>query len=431
MNGEDGPSRATTNIAAGMTESVEVAIVGAGQAGLATSWYLEQAGVEHLVLEAGRVAETWRSRRWDSFCLVTPNWTVQLPGAPYRGPDPDGFMGRDELVDHFLEWAGSFHAPVREGCRVSALDIDGRDFVLNMGAESLRARNVVVASGGYQRAYRPPNSEQLPSGVNQLLAEEFTNESELPDGAVMIVGSGQTGCQLAEELHDAGRKVILSCGRCPWMPRRLGDHDVVWWIIESGFWNRTLAQLPSPGARLLGNPQTTGHGGGHDLNYRTLHAAGVELVGRYLGADDGKVHFADDLAESIQAGDELARGFMKWVQALCETRRLPVPWEVPPPPGFTGRTAVDLEGERISTVIWTAGYRPDYGWVHTPVFDEMGFPVQVDGRTEVSGLYFMGVHFQRKAQSAVLYGVGEDAELVARHIVESKSWPGARRAQFR
>ena len=397
-----------------------MAIIGAGQAGLATSWYLTQTGVDHVVLEAGRVAETWRSRRWDSFCLVTPNWTVQLPGAHYRGGDPDGFMPLAEIVDHIQRWSDSFAAPVRGQCRVSALDQREDGFVLSVPDGKLHARTVVVASGGYQRAHRPANASQLPATVTQLLAEEYGNPGRVPEGTVLIVGSGQTGCQIAQELYEAGRKVIVACGRCPWMPRRLGGQDLVWWIIESGFWDRTPAQLPSPAARLLGNPQATGHDGGRDLNYRTLHAEGVELAGRYLGASDGKIHLAEDLAQSIQAGDDLARSFMKWVAAMCEKRGIAIPWEVPGPPGFTGRTELDIDREGISTVIWTAGYRPDYGWVHASVFDEMGFPLQVDGRSEVPGLYFMGVHFQRKAKSAVLYGVGEDAELVARHIVENR-----------
>lgn len=402
-----------------MTESVQVAIIGAGQAGLATSWCLERLGVEHVILEAGRVAETWRSRRWDSFCLVTPNWTVRLPGGAYAGPEPDGFMGRDELVGHFRTWSDSFGAPVREHCAVSALDSEGPSFVLSTTGGRIRARSVVVASGGYQRAHRPANADQLPASVTQLLAEDYRHPGQLEDGAILIVGSGQTGCQIADELHRAGRKVFVACGRCPWGPRRMGGHDLIWWIVESGFWERTRDQLPSPAARLIGNVQATGHGGGRDLNTRTLHASGVELVGRYLGADDRKVYLADDLAQSIQAGDDLARLFMKWVEALCDKRGLPVPWQVPSAPGFTGRTELEFDRDAITTIIWTAGYRPDYGWVHFPVFDDMGFPIQVDGRSNVPGLYFMGVHFQRKAQSAVLYGVGEDAEIVATHIAEN------------
>jgi putative flavoprotein involved in K+ transport len=403
-----------------VTDTVEVAVIGAGQAGLATGYHLKQAGVEHVVLESGRVAETWRSRRWDSFCLVTPNWTVRLPGGEYRGPEPDGFMNREELVEHFQSWADSFAAPVKGNCQVTALDIDGDGFALHLPDGTLTARNVVVATGGYQRPHRPAGAELIPPRLNQLLAEEYTNETALPEGAVLVVGGGQTGCQLAEELHEAGRKVYLACGRAPWAPRRLGGHDLVWWIIESGFWNRTPAQLPSPAARLVSNPLTTGHGGGRDLHYRTLHASGVELLGRYVGADERKAYFADDLAQSMQAGDDLARAFMKWVAALCEKRGIETPWEVPGPANLTSRTELDLDAEGITSVIWTSGFRPDYGWVHAPVFDDMGFPLQTDGRSEVPGLYFMGVHFQRKAQSAVLYGVGEDAEVVVNHIVENR-----------
>ena len=404
-----------------MATDIEVAVIGAGQAGLATSWHLKQLGLEHVVLESGRVAETWRSRRWDSFCLVTPNWTVRLPGGGYNGPEPDGFMGREALVDHFQRWADSFDAPVKQDCVVSAVDRDEDGFVLTMPDAKIRARNVVVATGGYQRPHRPPAAEQMPGSVTQLLGEEYRHERSLPDGAVLVIGGGQTGCQIAEELHNAGRKVFLSCGRAPWAPRRMGGHDLVWWVVETGWWQRTPAQLASPAARLLSNPLATGHGGGHDLHYRTLHALGVELLGRYQGAGDGKVHFEDDLAKSMQAGDDLSRVFMKWVGALCEKRGLEVPWEVPGPADIRSRTIVDLAREGVSTVIWTAGFRPDYGWIHADVVDEMGFPIQTDGRSAVPGLYFMGVHFQRKGQSAVLYGVGEDAELVAAHIAEHRN----------
>jgi putative flavoprotein involved in K+ transport len=304
---------------------------------------------------------------------------------------------------------------------VTSLDQENDHFSLQTSGGMLKARIVVVASGGYQRAHLPPGARDFPSRVDQLLAEEYRNPAALAPGAVLIVGSGQTGCQLAEELHAAGRRVILACGRCPWAPRRMGDRDLVWWILESGFWRRTLADLPSPAARLLGNPQATGHGGGHDLHYRTLHVMGVELVDRFLGASDGKAFFGADLSATVQAGDGMSAVFKKWVDALSQARGVPIPWELPPSLRINARREVDLEKENVGSVIWTTGFRPDYGWVHVPVFDEMGFPVQVDGRSAVKGLYFMGVHFQRKAQSAVLYGVGEDAQIVAQHIIESRS----------
>ena len=403
-----------------MASDVNVAVVGAGQAGLATSYHLTRANVDHVVLEAGRVGETWRSRRWDSFCVVTPNWTVSLPGAPYDGSDPDGFIHRDVLVAHLDRWAGSFHAPVKGECAVSALDQDGDGFVLATSGGKLRARTVVVATGGYQRPHRPANADQVPGTVTQLLAEEYRNPSRLPDGAVLIVGSGQTGCQLAEELLEAGRKVILSCGRAPWGPRRFGGHDLVWWIVETGWWQRTLRDLPSPAARLFSNPLATGHGGGHDLHLRTLQALGVELAGRYMGAEDGTVQLTDDLAQIVAAGDTMSLTFKKAIDGYCEQAGLRIPWEMPAPFVGRSRTALDLAREGVTTVIWTTGFRPDYGWVHLDVVDGMGFPVQTDGRSDVPGLYFMGVHFQRKAQSAVLYGVGEDAEVVVQHIAEDR-----------
>ncbi len=403
------------------SEKVNVAIIGAGQAGLATSWFLKQAGVEHVVLEAGRVAETWRSRRWDSFSLVTPNWSVQLPGAHYAGPDPEGFMLRNELVAQIERWAETFGAPVHGDCSIAAIDPDDDAFALTTPTGRLLARTVVVATGGYQRPHLPPGSREFPPGVTQLLAENYRHPAGVGPGAVLIIGSGQTGCQLAEELHLAGRKVIVACGHCVWAPRRFGGRDLVWWIVESGFGDRTVADLPSPAARLLGNPQASGRDGGHDLHYRTLHAMGIELVDRFKGASDGRAAFGSDLSATIAAGDALSGSFKEWVDRLCAQRELPIPWELPPPLRIDARTEIDLAGEGVETVIWTTGYRPDYSWVHFPVVDDMGFPNQVDGRSSVDGLYFMGVHFQRRARSATLYGVEKDAEVVAQHIVRNRA----------
>jgi putative flavoprotein involved in K+ transport len=238
---------------------------------------------------------------------------------------------------------------------------------------------------------------------------------------VLIVGSGQTGCQLAEELDDDGRKVFLACGRAPWGPRRIEGRDQVWWARVSGWLDRTNDKLPSPQARLMSNPQATGHGGGHDMHYRTLHARGVELLGRFAGAEGSKVYFADDLAASVDFGDARLMDLLKACNAYCAAQgRGPLDFEMPAPFRVPCRTELDLAREGIGTVIWTSGYRPDYGWIKLPVFDEMGFPVQRDGCTTVKGLYFMGVTWMRKTKSAILYGAGEDAEVVARQIVERR-----------
>jgi putative flavoprotein involved in K+ transport len=255
----------------------------------------------------------------------------------------------------------------------------------------------------------------------QLFAEEYSNPAALPPGAVLVVGSGQTGCQLAEEIHKSGRKVFLACGRCVWVPRRLHGHDILWWMIESGYMDRTPDKLPSPLARLLGNPQATGHDGGRDLNFRVLHDMGVELLGRYAGAEGTKMKFADDVAASVDFGDARLADLLKFIETYCASSGITTPTlEMPPPLRVKTRTDLDIARDGIGAVIWTSGYRPDYGWVKAPVFDDMGFPVQTDGRTKVPGLYFMGVHWMRKGKSAILYGVGEDAEIVARHIAEAR-----------
>ena len=393
-------------------EAVGVAVVGAGQAGLAVSHELCARKVEHVVLERGRVAQTWRGR-WDSFCLVTPNWSIRLPGRPYDGPDPDGFMARDELVTYFEGYAES--APVREAVEVRSLaKRDGR-FTLETSVGELDASAVVLATGAYQKPHRPPAAATLPPDLFQIDVEGYRNEAMLPPGRVLIVGSGQSGCQIAEELHEAGRDVVLACGKVAWAPRRIGGRDLVWWLVETGFLETTVDSLPTPAVRLFGNVVTTGRDGGHDLHVRTLQRAGVTLAGRFLGASGHTARFADDLAESVAAGDERWLQLAQLFRGLVEQRGLE-PVELPDPEPFHGRGPEDLDLRDVGAVVFTSGFRPDYrSWLPWPeAFDELGFPVHENGAsTVVPGLYFVGVHFLRKRKSSLLVGVGEDAALVA------------------
>ena len=399
-------------------DRVDVVIVGAGQAGLAVSRELTQAAVAHVLLERGKVGQTWRGR-WDSFCLVTPNWFLQLPGHPYDGGDPDGFILRDEVVAYLERYAAGFEAPVREGVEVTSLQ-PGADggFLLETSAGQIAAGTVVLSTGAYQRPHRPAGAATLPADLLQIDVEEYRNPAEVPPGPVLVVGSGQSGCQIAEELHQAGREVFLACGRASWMPRRLGDRDLAWWALETGFLDAPLSSLPSPAARLAGNVQATGAGGGHDLHYRTLRKTGVTLLGHFLGANGRHARFAPDLGESVAWGDERNAQLMDLVRTLVVERGLPRP-EIPEPEPFDADAPEELNLSAFGAVVFAGGFRPDYeSWVRFPgAFDEFGFPIHREGASTVApGLYFVGVHFLRKRKSSLLNGVGEDAAIVARQI---------------
>jgi putative flavoprotein involved in K+ transport len=275
---------------------------------------------------------------------------------------------------------------------------------------------LVLATGGYQRSHLP-GVRGFPESVRVIDAYGYRNPRSLPEGAVLVIGSGQTGCQLAEECFEAGREVYLACGRAPWLPRRFGGRDFVAWLDETPFLRQTLADLPTPGARLGANPQCSGHDGGHDLNYRTLQAMGVNLTGRLMEISGGKVHFADDLKESVAFGDARYADLCNLIRRTMEANNRPVP-DMPEPAPFVAKPPDSVPLDRLGAVIYTAGFRPAYGWVGMPeAFDQMGYPLQVDGSsTAVPGLHFMGLHFQRVRASATLLGVAEDAEVLAKRL---------------
>jgi len=403
-----------------MKESIQTVVIGAGQAGLAVSQCLRARGREHVVLERGRIAETWRSQRWDSFYLNSPNWATQLPGYPYRGPEPDAFASLREIIEQLEGYARSFGAPVREGVLVSRVRRNGDRFVVQTDRGEIEARHVVVAAGSYQKPNFTSLWSSLPPDVQHLHTSEYRRPAQLTPGAVLIIGSGQSGCQIAEELLAADREVYLAVGRCPWLPRRYRGREVMAWLQDLGIVDQTVDTLPSPEARLLCNFPVSGNDGGHDCNPPWLARRGAILTGRVEAIDGWKLRLGSGLEQVLAAGDAFVAEFKKKVEALVASSRLDVP-APEPEEEKTQASAIqtlDLREAGIRTVIGANGFRPDHSWIEGVQTDAQGWPVQHRGVSTVPGLYFVGLHWLHKRKSALLLGVGEDAEYVAGQISE-------------
>jgi putative flavoprotein involved in K+ transport len=407
--------------------SVETVVVGGGQAGLTMSWFLQQAGREHVVLDRrDRLGGGWQDR-WDGFRLVSPNWITSLPGFDYDGDDPDGYMPRDAVVDRTVRYAGVIDAPVRLGTtvrRLSTLDDGARRFRLDTNSGPIDARDVVVATGGFHAPRIPDVSAQISPRVRQLHSHDYRRPSDLPPGRVLVVGTGQTGVQLTEELREAGHDVILSVGHCGRVPRRYRGRDIFWWLrhlAEEGAAGRrglpSVDQLPDPRARRACNPHVSGHGGGHDTNLRKFAADGVRLVGRLDAADGELVRFAPGLEDNLRFADAF---FDDRYQAICEAYIERMALDLPPDDRepFTYRVPevgeLDLAAEGVGSILWTSGYGLDFGWLDLPILDEMGFPRTTRGVTEVPGLTFIGLLWQFNQGSANFSGLALDA----RHLAE-------------
>jgi len=406
-----------------MTEQVETIIVGGGQAGLAASYCLGRLGRENVILEQSAYpASAWRDGRWDSFTLVTPNWSVRLPGAEYQGSDPNGYMGRDELVRYFEQYILRNQLPVRYSTRVTSIDYrEGDGYRVQAGETTWQARNVVVASGFFQTPRIPAYSQNIPADILQIHNSAYRNPSALPPGAVLVVGAAQSGCQIAEELYQSGRKVYLcvggSSGR---VPRRYRGRDIVAWLLSSGFMNRTAANLPSPRARFNGYPQATGKNGGHTINLHQFYRDGVTLLGHIQGAQDGKVWLDSDLKENLAKVDQFEANITKMIDDYIAKNGIDAPAETLPllKDGYDELEilTLDLRSAGISTIIWAMGYNFNLDMVHLPVFDGDGFPITDHNAARYPGLYFVGMPWVTMFKSGVLAGVGDDAAFIAQSI---------------
>lgn len=409
-------------------KDTDVLIIGAGQAGLGLSYYLKQADVEHLVLDKGRLGNSWRAERWDSFCLVTPNWSIQLPGAIYRGDDPDGFMSRDDFVAYMENWAKAFGAPLRDGVEATAVRRVGGAFEVATNQGPLRANRVVIATATHQKPRRPPKLGEFSDDIRQIFATEYRNPGALREGAVLVVGSGQTGAQIAEEMREAGRDTFLSVGRTGRLIRRYRGRDCIAWQNDMGFLDRTPDMLEDPAHRFRGDPHVSGKNGGHTLSLHDFRRDGITLLGRLAELDGSVAHFEDTLLADIAHADAYAAAFKDSIDRFIELSGQPAP---PPtfdelsggPPGDERDVPVlrqlDLSKAGITTVIWATGFQFDFSWIDAPVLDTAGYPITDRGVTETPGLYFTGLNWMHKRKSGILFGVNEDAAYLARRIIEA------------
>jgi putative flavoprotein involved in K+ transport len=416
-----------------MTEQVETIIVGGGQAGLAVSYYLSQQGRQHVVLEkSDRPGNAWRNHRWDSFALNTPNWQTRLPGAEYQGDNPDGFMSRDEVVAYLERYVELFKLPVRYCIKVTDVEQNSRcqSFLVttNRGTSAC-ACNVVIATGLYQEPKIPAFSSDLPPDIKQVHSDAYRNPQGLLPGAVLVVGSAQSGCQIAEELYQSGRKVYVSVGRAGRVPRRYRGKDSNWWSDKLGLYDQTVDKLPSPKAKFFGKPHISGKDGGHTLNLHQFARDGVVLLGHFLGVDNGKIVLAPDLKENLAKADKFEADFVKAIDAYVAKTGMDVPEETLPilRDGFDAEVflELDLRSAGIANVVWATSYNFDFSIVKLPVLDGDGFPIQTRGVTKYPGLYFVGLPWLHNAKSGLLYGVGEDAAFISQVIMGDERPIGA------
>ena len=400
-----------------MVEQTDTIVIGGGQAGLSVSWHLKNKHHDHLVIDRGQVGDTWR-RRWDSFCLVTPNRFCRLPGFPYSGDDPDGFMKRDEIVAYVEEYAKSFNPPIRNGIevrRVTASSSESR-YRIETSEGDFEARNVVITTGTHQHPSYPSWRSKLADNIVQLHSSDYLNPEQLPEGPVLVVGSGQSGCQIVEDLRLAGREVYLCVGKAGRIPRRYRGKDIIQWLFDAGFQEVPVDDHPLGRAiRFEPHEHLTGRDGGQTIDLRQMAIDGVKLLGRMIDADGFQAHFTDDLEKKLDDIDNECQETLALIDKYIEENSLeapendiePISWR---PDSVT--TALDLEKTGINSIIYGTGFTYDFSWIDLPIFDDRGYPRYERGITELPGFYFVGLHWLHTAGSGLFSQVGRDAEYV-------------------
>lgn len=403
-------------------EKVDTLVIGAGQAGVAMSEHLSKRGVPHLVVEKNRIAESWRTARWDSLVANGPAWHDRFPGMTFSDFGPDAFAPKEKVADYFVAYAERIAAPIRCGVEVKAVQkgANGTGFQVETSEGMIEAANVVAATGPFQRpivpAVVPPES-----GITQLHSNAYRNPGQLPEGAVLVVGAGSSGTQIADELLRSGRSVYLSVGPHDRPPRRYRGRDFCWWLGALGIWD---LKVPAPNTEHV-TIAVSGAYGGQTVDFRRLAARGMTLLGRAETFKNGVMHFAPDLAKNIALGDANYLSLLDQADDYAATNGLDLPEEPearkmePDPACVTDPLLqLDLKDAGITSIIWATGYALDFSWMKIETFDENGRPLHDRGVAKVPGLYFLGLPWLSRRASSFIWGVWHDAEYVASHIAE-------------
>jgi putative flavoprotein involved in K+ transport len=407
-----------------------VIIVGGGQAGLAISYCLKQKNIDRMILEKNQIGYSWQQKRWDSFCLVTPNWQCTLPGYHYSGNDPDGFMEKDAIVEYIKDYAKSFNPPIKEGVEVFSVKKNNAQglFEITSSIGNYTADSVVIATGSYHQPKIPRMAEKFTN--MQLHSADYKNPESLPEGEILVVGSGQSGCQIAEDLHLAGRKVHLCAGSAPRSPRKYRGKDVVDWLDRLGYYNLTIDNHPDKeNVRNKTNHYVTGRGGGREIDLRTFATEGMQLYGSLKDIQGDNLVFKPNLKHNLDRADNVAESIKRTIDEYIAKNQIDAPTESPYEPVWQPKTEVlevDYIKNNITSVIWCIGYQTNFSWVDVPVFDGKGYPTHDRGVTSVNGLYFLGLPWLYTWGSGRFSGIARDAKYLSDYIASKMkyAYPG-------
>lgn len=402
----------------------DVIIVGGGQAGLSVSYYLQQHGISHMIFEKQRSGHAWRNERWDSFCLVTPNWQCRLPDFPYPGNDPKGFMLKDEIVEYLEAFRKKVNPPMLEGVAVSRV-CRGETGLLQVttSAGEFTSHHLIVATGGYDLPIVPDYAHSLPKHITQVHSVHYRNPAQLPAGEVLVVGSGQSGVQIMEDLHLAGRKVHLAVGNAPRSPRMYRGRETTEWLYDLGFYQLTVDRHPlGDAAKHKTNHYLTGRAGGHEIDLRQFARQGVKLYGSMANINGSQLQFQADLSKNLDDADEVYVNIRNDIDRYIADQQIEAPveppfrkvWEPEEDP-----ISINADAENISSIVWAIGFKPDYRWIELPVFDGRGYPQYDRGVSNVEGLYFIGLPWLHTWGSGRFLGIAEDAQYLA-NVIQGK-----------